>query len=65
MGGCPEAIDKAASFLLDQGRIGLSLALDSSSYATSTAIPDPSDGLRKGKMLWLRCHHTVRLKSVH
>ncbi|MET7426395.1 hypothetical protein [Dactylosporangium sp. NPDC005555] len=36
--GCRDAIDKATSMLLDQGRIGLSLGLDSSSYAISTAI---------------------------
>lgn len=36
--GCRDAIDKATSVLLDQGRIGLSLGLDSSSYAISTAI---------------------------
>lgn len=36
--GCRDAIDKATSILLDQGRIGLSLGLDSSSYAISTAI---------------------------
>ena len=36
--GCRDAIDKATSILLDQGRIGLSLGLDSSSYAINTAI---------------------------
>ncbi|MFB6392250.1 hypothetical protein [Polymorphospora lycopeni] len=36
--GCRDAIDKATSLLLDQGRIGLSLGLDSSSYAISRAI---------------------------
>jgi hypothetical protein len=36
--GCRDAIDKATSILLDQGRIGLSLGLDSSSYAISKAI---------------------------
>jgi hypothetical protein len=36
--GCRDAIDKATSIVLDQGRIGLSLGLDSSSYAISTAI---------------------------
>ena len=36
--GCRDAIDKATSILLDHGRIGLSLGLDSSSYAISTAI---------------------------
>ena len=36
--GCRDAIEKATSILLDQGRIGLSLGLDSSSYAINTAI---------------------------
>ncbi|MFG3698062.1 hypothetical protein ACGF5C_09105 [Micromonospora sp. NPDC047620] len=36
--GCRDAIDKATSVLLDQGRVGLSLGLDSSSYAINTAI---------------------------
>ncbi|MGW5263184.1 hypothetical protein ACWEQG_19600 [Microbispora sp. NPDC004025] len=36
--GCRDAIDKATSILLDKGRIGLSLGLDTSSYAISTAI---------------------------
>ncbi|QTG82574.1 hypothetical protein [Arthrobacter crystallopoietes] len=36
--GCRDAIDKATSIVLDQGRIGLSLGLDSSSYAISTAF---------------------------
>lgn len=36
--GCRDAIDKATSILLDQGRIGHSLGLDSASYAISTAI---------------------------
>jgi len=36
--GCRDAIDKATSILLDQGKIGLSLGLDSASYAISTAI---------------------------
>lgn len=36
--GCPDAIGKTTSILLDQGRIGLSLGLDSSSFAINTAI---------------------------
>ncbi|WP_136708210.1 hypothetical protein [Agromyces sp. H66] len=36
--GCRDAIDKATSILLDQGKIGLSLGLDSSAYAISTAM---------------------------
>jgi len=36
--GCRDAIDKATSVLLDQGRIGQSLGLDSASHEISTAI---------------------------
>ncbi|MBM0225214.1 MULTISPECIES: hypothetical protein [Micromonospora] len=45
--GCRDAIDKATSVLLDQGRIGLSLGLDSSSYAISTAIERTNRRLTK------------------
>jgi hypothetical protein len=44
---CPDAIDKATSILLDQGRIGLSLGLDSSSHAISTAIAATRRRLKK------------------
>lgn len=36
--GCPGAIEKATSILLDQGRIGLSLGLNSSSFAINASI---------------------------
>jgi hypothetical protein len=36
--GCRDAIDKATAILLDQGRIGVSLGLDSAVYAISKAI---------------------------
>ncbi|GIF74333.1 hypothetical protein Asi02nite_38510 [Asanoa siamensis] len=45
--GCRDAIDKATSVLLDQGRIGLSLGLDSSSYAISTALERTKSRLGK------------------
>jgi len=45
--GCRDAIDKATSILLDQGRIGLSLGLDSSSYAISKAIEQAQRRLTK------------------
>ncbi|TKK86262.1 hypothetical protein FDA94_22345 [Herbidospora galbida] len=45
--GCRDAIGKATSILLDQGRIGLSLGLDSSSYAISTAIERTERRLKK------------------
>ncbi len=45
--GCRDAIEKATSILLDQGRIGLSLGLDSSSYAISRAIERTKRRLEK------------------
>jgi len=38
LGGCRDAIDKATSVLLDQGRIGASLGLDSAVHAIATSI---------------------------
>lgn len=35
---CQDAIEKATAMLLDRGRVGASLGLDSASYAISTAI---------------------------
>ncbi|MEV4822057.1 hypothetical protein [Micromonospora sp. NPDC049274] len=46
--GCRDAIDKATSVLLDQGRVGLSLGLDSSSYAINTAV----EGTKRRLMKW-------------
>ncbi len=45
--GCREAIDKATSILLDQGRIGLSLGLDSSVHGINTAIAAARRRLKK------------------
>ncbi|MBX3098007.1 MAG: hypothetical protein KF761_00375 [Salinibacterium sp.] len=45
--GCRDAIDKATSILLDQGKIGFSLGLDSSSFAISTAIEQTRRRLTK------------------
>ncbi|QEN12606.1 hypothetical protein ACRDU6_07860 [Mycolicibacterium sp. ELW1] len=36
--GCRDAVDKATAILLDQGRIGVALGLDSAVYAINTAI---------------------------
>lgn len=36
--GCQDAIEKATALLLDRGKVGASLGLDSASYAISTAI---------------------------
>ncbi|MFJ6347769.1 hypothetical protein ACIQLM_19825 [Pseudarthrobacter oxydans] len=47
--GCRDAINKATSVLLNQGRIGLSLGLDSSSYAISTSIARTQRRLDKWK----------------
>ncbi|GGK87551.1 hypothetical protein GCM10007382_04320 [Salinibacterium xinjiangense] len=45
--GCRDAIEKATSILLDQGKIGFSLGLDSSSFAISTAIEQTRRRLAK------------------
>lgn len=45
--GCRDAIDKATSVLLDQGRIGQSLGLDSASHEISTAIAAVRTRLKK------------------
>jgi hypothetical protein len=45
--GCRDAIDKATSVLLDKGRVGLSLGLDSATYAINTAISAASARLDK------------------
>jgi hypothetical protein len=45
--GCRDAIEKATSILLDQGRIGHSLGLDSASFAISSAIEASKRRLKK------------------
>lgn len=45
--GCRDAIDKATSVLLDQGKIGQSLGLDSASHEISTAIAAVRTRLKK------------------
>ncbi|WP_402843634.1 hypothetical protein [Microbacterium sp. GXS0129] len=45
--GCRDAIDKATSVLLDQGKIGQSLGLDSASHEISTAIAAIRTRLKK------------------
>lgn len=45
--GCLDAIDKATSVLLDQGKIGQSLGLDSASHEISTAIAAVRTRLKK------------------
>lgn len=45
--GCRDAIDKATSVLLDQGKIGQSLGLDSASHEISTAIAATRTRIKK------------------
>ncbi|MFF7334930.1 hypothetical protein [Streptomyces sp. NPDC008150] len=40
LSGCRAAVDKATSILLDQGRLGVSLGLDSAVHAIDTALSD-------------------------
>lgn len=47
LNGCRDAIDKATAILLDQGRIGASLGLDSAVHAISTALADAEDRLKQ------------------
>jgi hypothetical protein len=47
LGGCRDAIEKATSVLLDQGRIGASLGLDSAVHAISTSIERTRNRLTK------------------
>ncbi|TGB44638.1 hypothetical protein [Mycolicibacterium peregrinum] len=47
LNGCRDAIDKATAILLDQGKIGAALGLDSAVYAISTAIAEAEQRLKK------------------
>ncbi|MBY6540023.1 hypothetical protein HQ325_15195 [Rhodococcus sp. BP-349] len=38
LNACVDAIDKATAILLDRGKVGMSIGLDSASYAVSTAM---------------------------
>lgn len=45
--GCRDALDKASAILLDQGRLGVSLGLDSAVYAINTAIAQADRRLKQ------------------
>ncbi|MGY1840235.1 MULTISPECIES: hypothetical protein [unclassified Modestobacter] len=47
LGGCRDAIEKATSVLLDQGRVGASLGLDSAVHTISTSIERTRNRLTK------------------
>ena len=47
LNGCRDAIEKATAVLLDQGRVGASLGLDSAVHAISTALADAEQRLKK------------------
>lgn len=47
LNGCRDAIDKATAILLDQGKVGATLGLDSAVYAISTALADAEERLKK------------------
>ncbi|OBB71569.1 hypothetical protein [Mycobacterium sp. 852014-52144_SCH5372336] len=47
LNGCRGAIDNATAILLDQGRIGVSLGLDSAVHAISVAMADAEERLKK------------------
>lgn len=46
LNGCRSAIEKATAILLDQGRVGASLGLDSASYAIDVAISQAEDRVK-------------------
>lgn len=50
LNGCRAAIEKATAVLLDQGRVGASLGLDSASYAIEVAIAQAEDRLKKWRV---------------
>src|SRR4051812_28518409 len=45
--GCRDAIDKATGLLLDRGKVGASLGLDSAVHAISTAIQNANRRVKK------------------
>lgn len=47
LNGCRGAIDNATAILLDQGRVGVSLGLDSAVHAISVAMADAEERLKK------------------
>lgn len=47
LNGCRAAIDKATAVLLDQGRIGAALGLDSAVHAIDTAVAEAGERLKK------------------
>lgn len=47
LNGCRSAIEKATAILLDRGQIGVSLGLDSASYAIDVALADAEERLKK------------------
>ncbi|MEO3788479.1 hypothetical protein ABGB12_34565 [Actinocorallia sp. B10E7] len=49
LGGCRDAIDKATAILLDQGKLGVSLGLDSAVHAINTALGKPTAALLDGR----------------
>lgn len=59
LNGCRDAIDKATAVLLDQGRVGASLGLDSAVHAISTALADAEQRLTK----WQKELDTLQAKD--
>lgn len=47
LNGCRDAIEKAQAILLDQGRVGVSLGLDSAVYAINTALVEAEERVEK------------------
>lgn len=63
--GCRDAIDKATAVLLDQGRVGAALGLDSTVYAVNVAIERATRRVRKWQRALSDIRGPVELASVN
>ncbi|OBG23478.1 hypothetical protein A5765_18750 [Mycolicibacterium celeriflavum] len=62
--GCRDAINKATAILLDQGRVGVSLGLDSTVYAINVAIERAFRRLNKWRSELSKIHGPVELAAA-
>ena len=62
--GCRDAIEKATAVLLDQGRVGAALGLDSTVYAINVSIQRATRRLGKWQRALAEIHGPVELAAV-
>jgi hypothetical protein len=62
--GCRDAIEKATAVLLDQGRVGAALGLDSTVYAINVSIERATRRLSKWQRALADIHGPVELAAV-